>query len=287
MPSMPWIKLYTEMLDDPKLGRMDDAIKWRFVSLCLLAGECDANGYLVNGDSPLTVEDIAWRMREAPATIGASMEAMRGAGLLSCEDGAWCVVAFEKRQGRPQSEKRRQWRERKQRQRERSGDTTGTTESVTRDSRVTHGVVTPLDQEGEERRGEGDQSAGADAPSPDGDSPPPVDDVPEGEQGAPTTFQEWSDLLQASKNRPADLVRMYEALYPGRDPPAFGYMGKVARQLGGAGRLAELLWQNSTRPPTGDVLAYCLQIGKRGKDNGNGTGTHIKLADEDYISSGN
>ena len=104
MASMPWIKLYTEMLDDPKLGRLDAATKWHFVSLCLLAGECDSNGYLVNGKAALTVGDIAWRMRESPETMMASMEALHDVGVLRCEDdGTWYVVNFEKRQGRPQS----------------------------------------------------------------------------------------------------------------------------------------------------------------------------------------
>lgn len=133
--------------------------------------------------------------------------------------------------------------------------------------------------------------SGAAAPSPDGDHPSPNAEIPKGEPEQPSTFQDWSELLQVSGNRPAVLVRMFEALYPGRDPPDFGYMGKVARQLGGAGRMAELLWQNSTRPPTGDVLAYCLAVGKRGKDNGNGTEQRvaqpIRLSDDHYTSSAN
>jgi len=52
-------------------------------------------------------------------------------------------------------------------------------------------------------------------------------------------------------------------LYPNRDPPAYGYLGKVAKKVGGAGRLADLLWQHSTRPPTGDLLAYILAVAKR------------------------
>jgi hypothetical protein len=61
---------------------------------------------------------------------------------------------------------------------------------------------------------------------------------------------------------------MITALYPGRDPPDFGYIAKVARSVGGAGRLADLLWQHSTRPPTGDVLAYVQKVAKGGKRRG-------------------
>jgi len=71
-------------------------------------------------------------------------------------------------------------------------------------------------------------------------------------------FQAWHDRILAanSRDRSALLLEMFKMLYPERDPPSFGYIGKVAKEVGGAGRLAELLWQHSTRPPTGDVLAY-------------------------------
>ena len=114
--SMPWIKLYTEILDDPKIGRLDKADRWAFVSLCLLAGECDANGYLVNGDAAYSLADIAWRLREPEADIAASMKALGAAGLVTQnEDGVWLVTKFAQRQGRPQSEKRKAWREARRR----------------------------------------------------------------------------------------------------------------------------------------------------------------------------
>ena len=103
----------------------------------------------------------------------------------------------------------------------------------------------------------------------DGDSPDPVEPIQETEQ-RPITFQEWQARIQNTKNRPAELVSMFSVLYPGRDPPDFGYIGKVARSVGGAGRLADLLWQHSTRPPTGDVLAYIQAIAKGDRKDGNG-----------------
>jgi hypothetical protein len=92
-------------------------------------------------------------------------------------------------------------------------------------------------------------------------------------------FADWLEKIQTAERqpggRPAALVEMVTVLYPGRDPPDFGYVGRTARYVGGAGRLAELLWQNSTRPPTGDVIAYCRQIAdkaKRGSANGDDRG---------------
>lgn len=124
MSSMPWVKIWTEMLDDHKFGRLDDAAKWRFVQLCLLAGECDAEGYFANGEQVMGPEDIAWRLRLDPGQLAEELVALDSIGLISSDDGgAIFVTNFAKRQGRPQHEKRKLWRERKQRQREREQDT--------------------------------------------------------------------------------------------------------------------------------------------------------------------
>ena len=113
-------------------------------------------------------------------------------------------------------------------------------------------------------------SNGADAPSPTGDLPTSEGENPEGGSlPTPSTFQEWHQAVKDSRNRPATLRWMIEVLYPGLDPPDYGYIGKIAKQVGGAGRLADLLWQHSTRPPTGDVLAYLLKVAKGG-NHGNG-----------------
>lgn len=82
--------------------------------------------------------------------------------------------------------------------------------------------------------------------------------------GAPiVTFTDWQQRITKAKNWPAELQKMCKALYPGLDPPDYSYIGRVAKKVGGAGRLADLLWQHSTRPPTGDLLAYIQGVAKR------------------------
>lgn len=171
MSSMPWIKIHTEILDDPKLGRLGAGDKWRFVALCVLAGECDAEGWLVDGSEPLTVGDIAWRLREDSETLRVSMEALAELGLLTITDGAWIVTNFAKWNPRPQSEKRAAWRERKRRQRERDTDEddTGshgeTKEDVTRDTSGTPAGVPAPEQEADQetdKEQEADQEQQAD-----------------------------------------------------------------------------------------------------------------------------
>lgn len=76
------------------------------------------------------------------------------------------------------------------------------------------------------------------------------------------TFADWHQRVEQATNKPAAVREMFETLYPGRDPPDYGYIAKTAKRVGGYGRLAELLWQHSTKPPTGDVLAYVQTVSK-------------------------
>ena len=78
-------------------------------------------------------------------------------------------------------------------------------------------------------------------------------------------FGGWLERVNESDNCTEELRQMHLALFPGRDPPTHGYIGTVAKRVGGPGRLAELMWQASSRPPTGDVLAYCQGMAKDGK----------------------
>jgi hypothetical protein len=57
---------------------------------------------------------------------------------------------------------------------------------------------------------------------------------------------------------------MLETLFPGRSPPSYQYIGRTAQLVGGAGRLADLLWRAAARPPTGDLLRYCQGMAKGG-----------------------
>lgn len=145
---------------------------------------------------------------------------------------------------------------------------------------------------------------GSDSLTPDGDNPSPSSDIavsprsdiavsPESSltpmnqvnnilTGAdapdvPTSFEGWLKRVERppkGSNRTAQLVAMFTALFPDKDAPDFGYMGKSARTVGGAGRMAALLWQSAGYRVTGDPVRYCLGIHrrekpkKRGGDNG-------------------
>lgn len=114
---MPWIKLYTEMLDDAKIGRMTEVMRYRFIELMLLAGECDRDGWLISGSTPMTIDDIAWRLRKEQTVVEETLNQLREIGIAEYTDGAWLIVNFAARQGRPQREKREQWRDAQDRRR--------------------------------------------------------------------------------------------------------------------------------------------------------------------------
>ena len=99
----------------------------------------------------------------------------------------------------------------------------------------------------------------------------PADAVPV----APKTFaDEFSDVQAELKvdgsNKAAILRGWYIRCFGEGGAPDYSYIGKVAKQVGGAGHLAALFMQLASRPPNGDVLAYIVAThkGKNGK-NGN------------------
>jgi len=77
---------------------------------------------------------------------------------------------------------------------------------------------------------------------------------------------------------------MIQTLYPNSlDVPSYAYVAKVASKVGGAGRLAELLWQNSAKPPSGDVLAYIQAQAKPGANGTRPSNAKATSADLDAI----
>jgi hypothetical protein len=79
----------------------------------------------------------------------------------------------------------------------------------------------------------------------------------------PINLDGWQKLLKEEENKPAVLRTMVEVLFPRlAEYPDFGYLGKVARQVGGAGRLGSLLWETSAKNVQGDVLAYIQAMTK-------------------------
>jgi len=92
MRSYYWIKLYHEILHDPKMGRLSDRLWRRVIEMFLMAGECGEDGTLPS------VEDMAWTLRVDQAGLQAELEAIAEYGILEMRDEQWFVTHFLERQ---------------------------------------------------------------------------------------------------------------------------------------------------------------------------------------------
>lgn len=112
MASKYWIKLYHEVLHDPKMGRLPDNLWRRAIELFLLAGELDAKGNL-----PCT-DEISWYVRQDPEILEDELQKLAKIGILTANDnGSWLVTKFDDRQAAVEDKERmRQYRARKRQQ---------------------------------------------------------------------------------------------------------------------------------------------------------------------------
>jgi len=182
--SYHWAKLWIDVLDDHKLGPLDDHLWRRFFEFVLLAKEADDNGWLP------TTRAIAWRLRTTEAEIAADLEALAevcDGTMLERKGDRWHIVNFVKRQETPMDAAERKAR---QRERERRLGDDDVTDTDTPTSRASHETVTTCDtekrREEKKRGGEAEQSRSAAAPS---SKPTPSDN---GQSRAPSTDRSTS-----------------------------------------------------------------------------------------------
>ena len=95
MPSYYWLKLYYEILDDPKMGRLTDRLFKRTIQIFLMAGDFQHDGLLP------PIEDIAWRLRPMSVDeLETDLADLASVGILHKTERGWVVTNFEKRQAK-------------------------------------------------------------------------------------------------------------------------------------------------------------------------------------------
>lgn len=118
MASKYWIKLYHEILDDPKMGRLRDRLWRRVIECFLLAGELEEDGWL----PPLA--DMAWRLRADAEQLETELAELAAVGILEMREGRWFVSKFAERQAALSgAERMARLRERKRKQEYYAGET--------------------------------------------------------------------------------------------------------------------------------------------------------------------
>lgn len=142
-----WVKLYTEIIDDPKMRPFTWAQKGIWAALLALGGKLDMrNGEGAETGELYSVEDTAWAIRcdleEFTEAIAAfSRPAGEDEKPMLCEsDGVLFITNYPKRQARPPSQQREAVRQRVANHRARKRN-----EDVTR----LHQAVTPSESESE------------------------------------------------------------------------------------------------------------------------------------------
>lgn len=218
MASYYWIKLYHEILNDPKMGRLSDRTWRRAIELFLLAGDTVNDGMLPS------IRDMAWRLHIPPDELKEDLEILAEVDILTLNGDRWHVVNFTKRQAASiNAERQRQYRDR-QRKAKQYRD-----ESETQEKRESNEGVTKRNADYNDKFAETDtdiesdketdippQKAGADAPPP---APPPKQSKTKRKK-TPTpeavgVFQEnahryppkawYSKIAEAVGEKPADL----------------------------------------------------------------------------------
>jgi len=133
MASKYWIKLYHEILDDPKMGRMPDKYWRRAIELFLVAGENDAEGLLPR------VQDMAYRLRITDDELTEDLKELERFGVVQKDNAGWVVTRFAERQA-PVSDAERMKRYRERQRSENyygdDDDTNSVTLPVTKRSQI-------------------------------------------------------------------------------------------------------------------------------------------------------
>ena len=87
-----WVKLYHEILDDPKMGRLSDRLYRRVIELFLVAGEYQKEGLLPKPS------DVAWRLHINEHELLSDLQDLADLGIVHLDNGKWIVTKFAERQ---------------------------------------------------------------------------------------------------------------------------------------------------------------------------------------------
>lgn len=177
-----------------------------------------------------------------------------GAGFLAIDADTGAVFVNDWHQyGGKLFLKRTQSAERMRRYRERNAGETDENADVTRNDSVTVTRVTHIDKIRIDPTIVGSATE-SEIPPNGGSAVAERDSSPLYQQ-----FRALVEQLKADKNKQAKLREIYVLCFGEENAPDYGYLGTAAKRVGGAGRLAELMFELITSPPTGDILAYIMQ----------------------------
>jgi len=183
---LPWFRVYTEIVDDPKMARLsgDQFRDWIF--LLALARESEEPGVIM-----MSPEDAAWRLRRPPDEFKESLSLFERLEMITLEDGRIVVSKFLERQYDKPSDRPDEVRRRVARHRKRQSNAAATPDPVDGNAAVT-------------RRNAIDSESDSDSEGEEGLLPPPK--LPE----MTPAEREILHLLKTTKNYPFQLEKDLE-----------------------------------------------------------------------------
>jgi DnaD/phage-associated family protein len=92
MASYYWIKLYHEIIEDPKMALLPDRLWRRVIELFLLAGKHGQDGLL-----PET-RQLAWELRINADDLDMDLKQIETTGIIKRSPTGWVITNFKKRQ---------------------------------------------------------------------------------------------------------------------------------------------------------------------------------------------
>ena len=92
MASKYYLKLYHEILDDPKMMKLTDRLFSLTIKLFLLAGDYERDGFLPD------IEDMTWRLRAIQDELETDLADLASTGIVQMKDDRWYVSKFAERQ---------------------------------------------------------------------------------------------------------------------------------------------------------------------------------------------
>lgn len=115
MAKLPWFKLYTEIIDDPKLYKFTGDQFRVLIYLMCLARESDEPGFI-----KMNSTEISWRIRRPLEEVESTLELCQQGDrpIIIIKDGGYLMVRFITRQYDKPSDRPEATRERKQKQRD-------------------------------------------------------------------------------------------------------------------------------------------------------------------------
>lgn len=114
----PWFRLYTEMVKDRKIRRLDVAHRWLWIAVLTAASESPHPGLLLLTDGhPLDAHDLADIASLPLKDVRCGLQMLEQRGMVVIESGVWSVPKWGERQYRSDTstERVKAFRERQER----------------------------------------------------------------------------------------------------------------------------------------------------------------------------